>query len=203
MALVEVSDFQMIFRYTDYMTYIYIYLDGVYIYIYRWYLYISTYFETSFFLVALKACRLNLYQTCTASSLLPWKLLPGSTEPQQLRLSIATAQVGSFLDDDDGELASAQNKKNQPLHFGRFLSTTYIVVLLLFLFFNVFLLVNNCAPHILRIQLIRMCFFWYLCTSYFEDPINPHVFFWYLCTSYFEDPINPHVFFLVLVHLIF
>lgn len=108
-------------------------------------IYISTYFETSFFLVALKACT---YQTCTVSSLLPWKLLPGSAEPQQLRLSIATAQVGSFLDDDDGELASAQNEKNSAPTFWEIFQPQVVVFLVI--------------VHLIWIkdQSIHMCFFW-------------------------------------------
>lgn len=140
MALLEVSDFQMIFRYTNYMIYIYRWC----IYIYRCYLYLYVFYKTSFFLVALKGH--EPIKPAQLSCLLPWKLLPGSAEPQQLRLSIATAQVGfGFLDDDDGQLGSAQTKKSAPTFWEIFVNHRLLCF---------FWLVNNCAPHILR------CFFW-------------------------------------------
>lgn len=98
---------------------IYIYVDGVYIYIDGIYIYPRILRLHSSWLPWMVALNAWTYQTWTASSLLPWKLLPGSAEPQQLRLSIATAQVG-FSGGWYGETWQCQNKKKQPLHLGDF-----------------------------------------------------------------------------------
>ena len=156
MALVEVSDFQMIFRYTNYI--IYIYIDDIYI--------------------SPRILRLH-------SSWLPWKGMnlsnlhilhsfePVAVEAVARFHWAATASFvhchcagGSFFGDWYGSACQCPKaKKNQPLHFGRFLSTAYT------------LLVNNYAPHIFEEKSICM-FFFGSCASYFEDPINLHVFFW-------------------------
>lgn len=147
-STVEVSDFSddiQIYQFYDIN--VYIYICRWCIYIYRWYLYISTYFETSFFLVALNGC----LECMNLSNLDSFK--PVAVEAvARFRGAATTSFVhchcagGVFWRMIWWDLAVPKQKKTAPT-FGRFFQPQVVVFLVI--------------VHLIWIK----------------DPINPHVFF--------------------------